>query len=271
MYKIATLAAALVLCACGDGSGQGAGTKAQLEARKKQADELAALARAAEPAALELAALARAAEPAALERAPKILAAFVAEQERQNVGFSFEAKRYGEFLTVRVARLGNPEGSQRKFSTTLNLSLVHEIKLKPGHDADRDGTLTYACSNCTHTDIDTGWTITGIDVSSAPPEGATVAPVYPLAPRQRASYAASRGPAPAECQELTTIGSQIQVPLGGYVYIGPKPINYTTKGYPRPAEDDQVCFDGVGATLSVPHGKGQEVLDEILAEVARSK
>ena len=276
---IATCAALLLLCACDKSESQG-GPPANCdptcweqasEARKKQNDELNLAAKDAEAAALEI--------------KPQLRAAFAAEQERQVAGFAFEAHRFGDFLTVFVGRLGNPEQRQssysekpqRKFSTTLNLGLVREIELTQGHDADEQGELTYSCSNCQ------SFTENGVNSKIRPPlEGAKVAPNFPHVPYQRGSYSITQATS-SYCQ---TSGSSTGTFSNGMIcqvapphlgcwpsnvssfYIG---IDYTTKNYPRPAEDDTICFDGLGATISVPFGKGTEVRDAILAEVAKNR
>lgn len=58
--------------------------------------------------------------------------------------------------------------------------------------------------------------------------------------------------------------------FGGYEQEQPYKIKHKVERYPRPAEDDEVTFEGLGAIVYAPAGKGPEVLAAVLAEIERN-
>jgi hypothetical protein len=72
----------------------------------------------------ELERLAKEAAQEALMAADEKFAEYAAEHERQTAGYSFDCKRFGDFLTVFVERIANEPswsggGAERKYSTAV--------------------------------------------------------------------------------------------------------------------------------------------------------
>ncbi len=193
-------------------------------------------------AALERAAIA--AEPEVLAKIPAENAANEAEHRRQLAGFKFECRRYGDFLTLfmeRPIRVWNePEFQQYKLSTSINIAATREIRLNAGHAPDFNGYVQYHIRNCYFINAD------GIREEEPP-----VRPEYDTA------YEARR----------LLFALDEKHDRGNVMYSGPQHTRYRTANFPRPAADDSIRFEGIGATIYAPFGCGQAVYDAVLQEI----
>lgn len=187
---------------------------------------------------------ARAAEPDALAKADALLVEAIAEHEKDAASYRFECRRWGDFLSLFIGRtthrgVGDWRGWQQVYSpetyaTSINIRETREIRLDRGNEPDRNGRLEYYVSHSVGDN--------------------RVMPSYPRPQMQRHLFLLDPPPRPES---------------EGLIYscpdIGPR---YATPNYPRVAGDDQIRFEGVGATLFVPAGLGQKVYDQILQEIA---
>lgn len=196
---------------------------------------------------------AREAEPALLARADGLRAEYVAEHERQVAGYSFDCKRFGDFLTLYIKRMGNPEKPAyvtdnynsglpiRVFSTTINLGLTLGITLVAGHGPDDAAQIGYYV----RTDYDTK------------PYTETVVPNVMGAPYDRSLFYL---PEPVPPNQNSFQGTWSSDRRG---------IQYKTENFPQAAKDDEIKFAGLNATIFVPAGLGDAVYERIQRELAR--
>lgn len=96
----------------------------------------------------ELAALARAEEPAVLARAHERAAAFAVAYERDLAAYKFECRRWGDFLALFIER-ANPNHERGEpaavltCATAVNLRDTRELRLDEGHGPDDEGVVCY--------------------------------------------------------------------------------------------------------------------------------
>lgn len=212
--------------------------------------------------------LAREAEPAALAKHDEMLSACLAEHARQTEGYHFDCTRFGDFLTVYIKRLGNPdkpriidEGPghytspipERIFSTTLNLGKTVQMAFTAGSPADDAGELHYI-----GTSGNARLTIEEIKAGEKLP--LHVDPSYPNLPYDRKIFYLEPPPQPAQQGVISS----------GYWQEPSYEIKFTTKPWPRVAMDDEIIFVGIGAHLYVPAGLGEGVQARILTEMAKN-
>jgi hypothetical protein len=209
----------------------------------------------------ELERLAREAEREALAKADEIFAEAAEEHQRQTDGYRFECRRWGDYLTVFIERAANRKGSwgnepELKASTSLNIGQTKEIRLALGHCFDRLGTLEYRASHVADDRSSWGGWGTGYG-RCAPGKGYhyEVSPDYPTVP-------SSRDMIRADAKEQERFH-------GHYMSMEDYQPRLKTEGYPRPAKDDKIRFDGIGITIYAPAGKGQSVYDAIMAELEK--
>ncbi|WP_422923192.1 hypothetical protein [Singulisphaera sp. PoT] len=207
--------------------------------------------------------LAREAEPEGLAKRDELFEQAQAEHAKDVAGFKFECKRWGDFLNVSTARLGNPrepknrffyvEKPEQHYSTSVNLNLVTAIRLIEGHVPDMQGELGYAY-NLVSDNTHGGTTIGGTGFGNyLAPSGHhwKVFPQFPRIPYSRPLFQMAK---PEERDPENTIY------MSDHSYSN----IYTTNAYPRPAHDDVILFEGLNARLFVPAGKGQAVYEAIL-------
>lgn len=223
------------------------------EPQKKEKTGLELLAEREEIAA-ELVAKAKEAETEANSHRAKLLQEFTEEYRADYDGFAFECKRWGDFLTIMVKRLGHEgrgDGKRsivRSHATAVNIRETRELRLDKGAMADSNGTLGYTV----HALGDNGGTWWGTGFGYRRIEGATykVTPRFPHVPyRQMFSLDDS------EDRHHGLICEQDRI------------VRYRTEGFPRPAEDDRIRFEGIRATLFCPFGHGDSVYKTILTEI----
>lgn len=200
--------------------------------------------REARHAALERAAIA--AEPGVLAKIPAEYAANEDEHRRQVSGYKFECRRYGDFLTLFMERpvkdWRETEFSQRKMSTSVNIAATREIRLTAGHAPDFNGVVGYRINGC--------YIIL--------PDG-TRKEDEPV----RAEYATADG----THRQLIALDEKRDGESHWGYRSGREHTNHCTMNFPRPAADDSIRFEGIGATVYAPFGLGQAVYDAILKEI----
>lgn len=194
-------------------------------------------------------------EKLALDEQTKLLAnkdekwaQMLAEFEKDKKGYKFQCARWGNFLNLSIARLGNAEPSSentwwqphpRYYSGSLNLDLIKEISFTEGSEPALDFTVTYRHSVNHTTDGDKD------NIYSNAQAVKTSSPMINFEP------------------EPSKNGSG----MGNSLYYGqnePYKTKLTTPDYPRQAEDDKIIFRGVGATLYAPAGMGSDLYKRIL-------
>lgn len=209
--------------------------------------------------------LAQEAGKIAAAKADELAATYADEHQRQLAEYAFDCRRHGDFLSLFITRSANkpskwqtsPEHAT-SYSTTINLGRVKAIQLAEGHGPDRGLTLGFSVS-MKHEGGGISWGTGG--GTYAPPKGAhyKVSPSYPHLPESRSSFFLEPEPSKDSHQ-----WSGMMMNNGDYS------IKHKMSDFPRPAEDDKIEFDGLGATLFTPHSKGKDVLAAILAEIERA-
>lgn len=206
--------------------------------------------------------LARDAEPMALAKRDELLAAARLEHERDVAGFRFECARWGDFLNLSIARLGNPtepkehffyvERPEQKYSTAINLRHANTVRLILGNLPDTEGELTYGYW-LPHDKMDGCGTLGGTGFGNyLPPKGShwEAAPNLPHIPYSRPLFEI-RAPKVAEHNVIDLSASNYR-------------IKFTTQNYTRAAHDDRIFFESLNATLFAPAGCGESVYRQVL-------
>jgi hypothetical protein len=227
-------------------------------AERKEAAEREAERLAEEKTQLEVERQAKAAEPSALAEQAKIAEAARASYERDIAGYEFHAARWGDWLEISIARVaGDPKEKKQKFSISINLQLVTTIHLDPGHPPDTDGEVSYRAVEVADKGNESngglGWLCGGIHYGIPPASKGyhwKVEPEFPSAP----SFFTIFQETPKEATAVAYGG------WCGYPFMA----KFSTKPFPRFAEDDVIRFDGI-AILNTPAGLGEKVYRQILA------
>ncbi len=205
-------------------------------------DNESATRREARHAALERAAIA--AEPAVLAKIPAENAANEDEHRRQVSGYKFECRRYGDFLTLFMERpvkgWREAEFHQNRLATSVNIAATREIRLTAGHAPDFNGFVLYHVYGC----------------YVVMPDG-TRKETQPVHPEYATANDARR----------TLFSLDEKRDDTHYFSSGRDHTDHRTANFPRPAADDSIRFEGIGATVYAPFGCGQAVCDAILKEI----
>lgn len=207
----------------------------------------------------EIEALAVTAETEALTKADALLAEAIAEHERDCGGYKFECRRWGDFLSLFIERQVIDWGFEprpylaKTYATSVNIRETRELKLIEGNGPDSNGNLEYHVA-LRGDDGSSGW---GTGYGRAPaPNGYHyyVWPDYPTTKPTRRLFALDPRPEPNDRYGMVMDMNDYQ----------PK---HRTPNYPRAASDDQIRFEGIGATLFAPAGHGRAVYEKILREI----
>jgi len=228
----------------------------QKDAPAKSAESADAKAAEKEAVAAEIEALRLVAEVEAMEGLGALYDKAKALHAQDLAGYSFECRRWGDFLTVFLSRLGQgweDEPVVRSYSTSINIRDSRTITLTKGHAPDLEGALGYSAHliGDGHSSI-CGWNWQELEdrkapdgyrweVKSWPPRIALHGTMFDLDARS------------GRDRHFESISRRLP----------------RTRNYLRPAADDRIHFSGVGATIFAPAGKGQEVHDAIMREIAR--
>jgi hypothetical protein len=193
--------------------------------------------------------LAKALEPEVLAKAPSFLAEAQLEHMSDCQTYSFECRRWGDFLSLYVQRvlfIGHydngvyrQEYKLEKFTTSVNIR-ESEIRLVEGHGPDELGCVKYYRSNYNYSTYTTDTEL-------------RVIAMYPTIPRR-------------DIFKSVTCGKYDNTYRGSYY----EPQRYDPElktSYPRAAQDDEIRFIPSGATLYVPVGLGAMVNETILREI----
>lgn len=239
--------------------------------------------------------MARIAEVEQLAKSPQAHLDQMASFKVDSNSYSFESNRWGDFLSVFIAR------GKQKYAGSLNLASVHEITLIPGHPPDMEGSVIYNVSQVADDPKNNGFSYMcgsgnynsdcSVNYNKPPMKGYHYEIVASLPPARKSDPPIIYIPQPvvyatstASSGSTYSCGGSGWVSSnggGGGVYytstsIPPSNIppkgNYggvTTPNVARDAEDDVIEFSGLGDRIYVPAGHGAEVRDSILAEIAK--
>lgn len=189
--------------------------------------------------------------PEVMALQPEWLKAYRAEHRADAKSYTFDCRKFGDFLSLFIARPSNTGAEYcqpRDMAATLNLRDCKAILLVKGHAPDLKAPLELSATSA-------GWygSNAGMGVSYSPDSR-----IRMLEPA-RLEYGRPLLALPTKKGS----GQNWQ----GYQDMGGFTVSKT--GAARLAEDDRIEFRGNGSTLYVPFGRGQEVLDRILAELAK--
>jgi hypothetical protein len=197
-------------------------------------------------------AMAIAKEPEVVAEFPKRLAQYKADHRKVSRGFKFECRRHGDFMALFFSQGSEKDGL---FSIVINLGQVTSMRLKLGHAPDLNGVVEWSVS--TRSTDKFGWGTSSGRPMGPPSDGWE----HHVSPDIHERYFFSD-------QFYRTVSrdeySQNIISMGGGV-------DHVTKNAPRPAENDQIFLSGLDGIISVPYGHGQNVLDEILAQIKTVK
>lgn len=251
--------------------------------------------------------LAMLAEPSVLAQKAELYEAAYREWKNDVEKYSFNCKRFADFLTLTIERGANSNDKEsyhpHKFATTVNIGAATKIELLKGHEPDLKGEILYGVSkyivdprygDTTSYGGGVGGGGGGSDlpatfVGSADKIDGAVELQYEGHDKKIAT--AWFKVAPTNLPQIPTNGRAVfhiyEPPIvypsngvntsyltygggGGSYYYG-RTADYKTKDFPRIAEDDQIEFGGIKATIYVPAGLGQHVYDKILKEIGSKK
>lgn len=216
-----------------------------------------------------------AAQQAAIEALPQSQEFFktaVEEWKKDAAAYSFAVKRYGDFLVVFISR-GN-----EKHASALNLGATTEIKLTPGSEPDLKGKLNYSAYVVKDKDSDLSGGYGGngsggvygrwFDDTKPPPQGYAykVVAVSLTLPTRRMIYTV---PPPQPSYQGSGGGGCCGGGVGGGYYEQGNYQGPAVTGIARPAKDDEIYMTGIATTIYAPAGRGAEVQEIILKEIAR--
>jgi hypothetical protein len=186
---------------------------------------------------------------------------FVELDDAQLKGFSFNCRRFGDFLTIEIARVANDLGkgficTNQKIAKTLNLAKINTIQLSVGHGVDYGGTLHfYAQQRKGDVDLPCNDFVNGVQYLSPPEDGFEYVPIPAHSHFQtNRSILIERDPSSSH----------------GFYYDDLKgSVDFSIDNYPRASEDDRIILNGLCIEIPVPFGMGQMILDQILSELER--
>lgn len=155
------------------------------------------------------------------------------EHARDVADYHFGCHRYADFLSVQITRMGE------SYVGAINLRGSKAIHFVPGHGPDREGQVSYMAQ--VYRDFEGNYYPRGHKPR-----------IYEsfLDSTDRAMFCAD--PAPQVAQPR---------------YFACRPVGRVTAGYPRPALNDEIVFEGVGRLLC-PAGMGQHVYAAVLTQIA---
>lgn len=214
----------------------------------KPASQEGDLAKEREKMAAELEARVAAAEQDAILKREEYHADVVSEHKRDIEAFRFECRRWGDYLSLNIARLPHERSVKPEaFTGAVNIR-EGTIKLIEGGPADADGILGYTIFVSHGRGY--GWSsYPGLRIEDLSDETEyKIEPNYPRAPsremfvpREDATDHPTIWPYQVEVQRQTP--------------------------FPRYAVDDLIIFGPANATLHCPFGTGRKVYEQILQEI----
>lgn len=188
-----------------------------------------------EPSEAEIEALAKAEEARLVALKPKLFADAHEEHKKDSAGFRFKCSRWGDWLTVSIARPINEHTPT--FSAAINLKLVKAIRLVKGYIPDLSGVTFYEVHK-TYRDGDSKYS-------------AYVTAMSATDYTRRILFK-------FEDNKAGCFGGQ-------FGYMGRAIATLKTENTVRYASDDRIEFDGMGATLFAPALLGEDVYKTLLS------
>lgn len=180
---------------------------------------------------------------------PKLLEDLQAESKAQILGFSFSARRFGDFLMLELERKANQHKEfGTKFATCINLGKISSIRLIAGHDI-KQKTKTFSISNNTQLKLK--------DTASIIEHFAGMPPVR--VPKWR--------PFIKTTEIILSYESEV------FMRQYQRDHRFATESFcvddvPHPSEDDKIEFIG-NETYLVPHGLGETVLFQVMEAIEK--
>lgn len=179
---------------------------------------------------------------------PAALKAMQEEVLAQALGFTFAARRYGDFLMIEMERKANDEKqAKQKFATTINLGKVDRISVRPGSDvtlATRTFALeTYLVSRHQHG-------------------------------QKFADYYAEHPPISIPTWRPFIKTEEMSLLYGNAVWGGQRGHNYQEDNYicvknvPHLSEDDLLVFHG-NESFHLPFQRGEAVLIQVMLAIEK--
>jgi hypothetical protein len=239
------------------------------------------------PYTAQLYEMARAVEGEQLAKSPQLHEDEMTAFKSDTDSYSFEAKRWGDFLSVFIAR------GKDKYSGSINLSSVKEIKLTQGHPPDLGGSVSYNVIEVPDDPKSTNSFAYQCGAGNRdyscrlnfkqPPSKGYHYKVEASLPTMKSARPMVYIPTPQITYTTTSSGSTgttYNCGSGQVIYFGSSGSttsyisggNYNevvTKNVARDAEDDTIQFDGISVLLYTPAGLGESVKDKILTAIAK--
>ncbi|HUE14983.1 MAG TPA: hypothetical protein VMR25_12510, partial [Planctomycetaceae bacterium] len=190
--------------------------------------------------------------------------------------------RWGNFLEVSIARVADKPGEpQRTHSIAISIPDMTTMKLTPGHEPDRGGTLRYRWSERPVSGAASGDHLVSLGSStlsnsSGPDPKLTadeldILPSFPKVPT-RAFVDEPAKPAQCYSTSLTSTNcSSNVVVMTSWSGYGDRTLSLKTEGYPRPSEDDAIELPKVGMRIYAPAGMGRGVYEQIMLATAKDR
>lgn len=200
--------------------------------------------------------LAREKEAELLAEAPHILAEMVARHERDVAAYSFECRRFGDFLTVflergRIKDWGS-EWQVEKFSTGINIGRTKTIRLENGNAPDEKGRVMYRAH-------------------LRAKGGGGTSYCWPGPPMPDENYERAVNPDWRFCRRWARNGDFVTIvdreDKGHSQYWEESLARHVTENFPRDASDDHVHFYGADISINAPAGLGGSVLEKVMAAI----
>lgn len=194
--------------------------------------------------------MAREEEAKLRERIPDLTLEYQAEHASQVEGFGYRFQRHGDFLTISLTREAN-DGAWygAKHVETFNLGNVKSIRFTEGKPPAHSSGWGWAV----FTEYEGG----GCGQSSVSPTSPPQNGKHVLKPQHHPGAPLGRVMLSKEKEEPRNI-----ISMGGGV-------NYRTTDFPMPSQDDAIFFGGIGLTIYAPHGVGEKMHADLLAEIER--
>lgn len=192
-----------------------------------------------------------------LNKSNKVYTEVQEEYNRDIAGFVFECRRFGQFLTLSLARKVNAPNYEEEYSISVNIKNITHIQLIEGHKPDFNGIVQYEYVVDTK-DRGKYWE----NYVSESMYDFILSSEWEINIQEQYHSIPYRYLFVVDSSKKHT-DSHLQSYSGEYWEI-----KTNVPHYPRGAEDDQIVFTGINSTLFVPAGKGAEVLQQILDATA---
>lgn len=168
---------------------------------------------------------------------------FQTAHQADSQSYEFRCERWGDFLAVFIKRGSTAErkswnsGRSNRVCSSLNIGISRKISLYAGHAPDMNGVAYFRAKN---EQLDGSYVYKPVAIQ----------------------------PALSHSNRMLILDEPRQ-PGGGLIYDGHLDdlLGVSVQDCGRPAEDDRIRFEGPGATIFVPAGRGEEVYTAILSAI----